>query len=412
MTQATSATPRDPASSTPEADRSLGGRNFFLVCLSHLLGYFSNSLVQPVLPLFLVGQGYGEGFVGLVLGTHNVISFSVRLLVGHLVDAGQRRLTLGASGLFLGVSSLLFLTPLTPLYFLARGISGLGWAGLNVAGAAWAGSLAPVARRAEALGYFTMAQRIGGTAAQVLGLWAVAQLGFPPVFLAAGVMGLVLFAAVQTTRQDQQRAIAADGEPLWRTLLDVRKLFAIETKALLGTGLQTLSVMTAPATTVYMPLYFKAQGIEHVELYFLAIGVTGIAGRAIVGKWADRVGRLPSVATGFAAQLVGLSLLGFSPTFFGMMLAGVIYTFGNVLSEPSLYALALDRAPANRRGAAMATYTSSFQLGSGIGAVAGGFIIERSGYEMMYRFTLVPAVAGLIWLAAYGARSRRSHAAV
>ena len=45
-----------------------------------------------------------------------------------------------------------------------------------------------------------------------------------------------------------------------------------------------------------------------MELYFLAVGLTGILGRAVVGKWADRVGRLPSVATGFAAQLLGLVL--------------------------------------------------------------------------------------------------------
>ena len=84
----TSPTTASPATSAT-ADTGLGGRNFLLVCLSHVLGYFSNSLVQPILPLFLVAQGYTEGFVGIVLGTHNVFSFSVRLLVGNLVDRSE-----------------------------------------------------------------------------------------------------------------------------------------------------------------------------------------------------------------------------------------------------------------------------------------------------------------------------------
>jgi len=83
-----------------------------------------------------------------------------------------------------------------------------------------------------------------------------------------------------------------------------------------------------------------------------------------------------------------------------------LHTLGNVCSEPSLYATALDRSPADRRGAAMATYTSAFQLGSGIGAALGGVIIERWGYEAMYRATLAPIVVGLAWIAVQGRRNR------
>jgi len=393
----------EAASPTP-ARQGLGGRAFALVCLSHLLGYFSNSLVNPVLPLFLVEQGHGESFVGLVLGAFSVVSFSVRLPVGQLVDAGHVRATLSGAGLLLGAAPLAYLVPFTPLLFVARGVHGLGWAGLNVAGSAWAAMLAPVSRRAEALGYFTMAQRIGGAAAQVLALSLVGIVGFPPVFLLAGAMGFVTAAAVQLTGRSGQehtdrRAASPDARPVWRSLLNLRSLFSIERTALLGTGLQALSIMTSPATFVYIPLYFRAQGLEHVELYFLATGVTGIAGRALVGPWADRLGRLPSVAVGFALQFAGLVLLGFTPGFWGMIAAGVLTTFGNVCSEPSLYALAIDRAGPNRRGAAMATYTSAFQLGSGVGAMIGGFIIERWAYQALYHAALVPVAVGLVWLA-------------
>lgn len=404
MTQASAPTPATDPSHAEST--SLGERNFVLVCISHVLGYFSNSLVNPVLPLFLVAQGHGESFVGLVLAAFSVVSFAVRLPTGQMVDAGKVRATLTASGVFLGIAPLAYLVPFTPLLFLARGVHGLGWACLNVAGSAWAGMLAPSARRAEALGYFTMAQRIGGTAAQVLALWLAARAGFEVVFALAGVMGFVTAAGVLFT--DPKRAfVRAGGAPgsVLRSVLNVRALFVIEKTALLGAGLQTLSIMTAPASFIYVPLYFKANDLQGIELYFLAMGVVGILGRWLVGPWADRLGRMPSVGLGFALQLAGLLMFGLQPGFEGMVAAGLLHTFGNVCSEPSLYATALDGSPTHRRGAAMATYTSAFQLGSGIGAALGGVIIERWGYEAMYRATLAPIVVGLAWIAVQARRT-------
>ena|GEM_PF-284879 len=405
--------PERPPAPAAAPIEGLGDRAFVLVCLSHVLGYFSNGLLGPTLPLYLVAQGHGEAFVGLVLAAYSTTSFSVRLLVGQLVDAGHVRATLRATGFILGLAPFAYLVPLTPVLFLTRAVHGLGWAGLNVAGSAWAGMLAPVHRRAEALGYFTMAQRIGGTAAQVLGLSIAAGMGFYPVFMLAGVVGLLVAACAQFTRPESgQAGLAATRVRLGPgDLFNLRRLFAIERGALLGAGLQTLIIMTSPAAVTYMPLYFRHQGLEHVELYFLAVGVTGIAGRALVGQWADRIGRIRSIALGFGLQFGGLALLGFASGFWPLVAGGVIYTFGNVLSEPSLYALAIDRSDPARRGAAMATYTSAFQLGSGLGAAVGGAVIQELGYEVFYRLELLPAALGLVWLAAYWRRSSATRAA-
>src|SRR5687767_12985931 len=118
-------------------------RNFLLVCVSHVLGYFGNSLLGPVLPLYLVSQGRGEFFVGIVLGAFNVVSFFARPFTGALVDSRGPRVVLRGAGLALGLAPLGYLIPLTPVLFLTRAVHGLGWAGLNVAGSVWVGALAP-----------------------------------------------------------------------------------------------------------------------------------------------------------------------------------------------------------------------------------------------------------------------------
>jgi predicted MFS family arabinose efflux permease len=78
------------------------------------------------------------------------------------------------------------------------------------------------------------------------------------------------------------------------------------------------------------------------------------------------------------------------------MLGGAVFMLGVGVAQPSLYALAADRAPSDRRGSAMATYTMGFQLGGGIGAVVWGITIEHLGYPAMYVGTLVPIAAAVV----------------
>ena len=78
-----------------------------------------------------------------------------------------------------------------------------------------------------------------------------------------------------------------------------------------------------------------------------------------------------------------------------LIAAGGLYTLGGGMSQPSLYALAADRAAPGRRGAAMATYTMGFQFGGGVGAVLWGTTIEHLGYSVSYACTVLPMLVAM-----------------
>ena len=42
-------------------------------------------------------------------------------------------------------------------------------------------------------------------------------------------------------------------------------------------------------------LYFKEIGLGGIELYFLALGATGVFSRGLIGRWADRIGRMRAI---------------------------------------------------------------------------------------------------------------------
>jgi MFS family permease len=378
-------------STTPDAPTekpSLLERNYLLVCASQGLGYSSNMMLTPLLPLYLVGQGFTASFAGLVLGVFNVVSFSTRPLMGRLVDKGYLRGLMLATGALLALASYAYFVPHAALLFLTRAVHGLGWSGLNVGGGAWVALIAPPLRLAEAISYFTLAQKVGLTVAPALGLFLYDRFGFGINALLAGTMALSIVLVAKLTRPVAPVPRAAAPGPVWRSL--------IEAGALPGAIIMTLVQLNQAPMGAFVPLYAREVGIEHVEVFFLAQGAIGIVARARLGKWSDRAGRYRSMMVGLGLQLAGSVVMLTGGDLAAIVVAGMLYSVGNGVSEPSVYAIVINSTPKERQGAAMATYTMSFQAGSGIGAVVGGLIIEHLRFTALYTWALAPAVAALV----------------
>jgi MFS family permease len=363
------------------------GRTALLNLLTQLLGYSSNMLLTPVLPLFLAAQGHGEVFIGLVISAFSVTSTPVRPFLGRISDTGRLRSTLSIAGLLLGLAPFGYIIPSAPVLFVVRGLHGLGWAGLNVAGGAWSAFLAPPVRRAEFLGYLVLAQNMGIAVGPVAGLWMTGRFGSTSVFALAGVLGLLAMAAALGTR-------SADQPPPKPAAHSVKDL--IEPGALPATLLVFLVQVNQTPMSAYIPLYFRYLQVEGRELYFLATGLVSILGLIALGRWADRLGRARAIGGGLTLQLAGLVAIALAADPLPLILGGTAYFMGYAMSQPSFYALAIDLSPKDRSGAAMATYTMAYQLGGGFGAALWGVIIELTGYRTMYALTLVPAALALV----------------
>jgi MFS family permease len=373
----------------------LWSRTFALVWLNQFLSYSSNWITLPVLPLFLARQGHSESYIGLVLAAFSVTSFTARPFFGQQVDRGKARGALAASSGCLCLAALGYLMPNAVILFISRGIHGFGWAGINAVASGWVAILAPARRRAEAIAYYTSAQAGTVVFGPVLGLAVARQFGDEAAFVLAGGVALLGVLAILSARQapESHHHDASDTEQGrgWASL--------IEPSAVPATILLGVLNIVGPASVAYIPLYFLTRGLDHPELYFLAQGLTGVVGRTLVGRLGDRVGRRRMIGIGILVQLGGFAGLATAQTLETIILAGSIVTLGNAVREPSFYALVIDRATPERRGAALATYTMGFQIGSGLGSALWGNVIQYFGYLTMFLGCLIPLIASLIMLA-------------
>jgi predicted MFS family arabinose efflux permease len=79
-----------------------------------------------------------------------------------------------------------------------------------------------------------------------------------------------------------------------------------------------------------------------------------------------------------------------------MMSCGALYFMGTAIGSARILALAMELAPPERRGRAMASFSVAFPLSNGAGALLNGFVVQLAGYHWMYWMAAVICASGLL----------------
>ncbi len=403
------ATPQGVNARPPLA--SLWTPTFLLTYGAMVLGSAHYGLLTPGLPLYVASLGYSELAVGLVLAAFSVTSFTIRPLLGYLADAWSVRGVLGASGLLLGLPAALFGLPSVWIVGAANAVRGVGWAAFNTGSNTLLAHIAPDARRGEAASWLSLFQDTTLALGPPVALWLLATGGpdsrsFGVLFLVATVAGLLVVGAAWLLPRDVARPTADVARPTVPVATPTTTSGGLarfyDRGVLLASLLLVCMVLATPSMTAFAPLYARSLGIglERVSLYYVAVGATVLVGRFTLRHVSDTYGRGPALAAGFGCGIVGLLLMASASSLLGLILGGVAFAVGQSLHQPSALALAIDRANPRRRGAAMASFTLWFQIGSGGGSLAAGALAASTGYPAMYLVATLAPLTGLAIVAA------------
>ena len=128
-------------------------------------------------------------------------------------------------------------------------------------------------------------------------------------------------------------------------------------------------------------------------------GLTSIVVRPVLGKKSDAVGRGPAIAFGLVSQLTGLALIYAAWDMTLILAGGFFVALGLAMTGSTTTALAMDLANPSSRGRSMGTFSMSFQLGAGAGALISGALADLVGLRGMYAGSIVITLAGLVLLA-------------
>ena len=365
---------------------NLLSRDFALLWVSSLLSFGSFFLLLTALPLYALELGGRESEVGLVLGVFALSAMCLRPIAGWQMDRRGRVPVLALGALIFAVASAGYaLVSSIGALLLLRVFHGAGMGFGATAGPVLAGDLAPTGRRGQAIGLQGAAQNLAAAAGPALGAAIAIAWGYGALFgVAAGAGAGAVLAALLI--REPARPPAATGRLYSPAALH---------PALLALGLHA----GYGAVISFVPLYALRTGLENPGLYFLVFALAMIAGQTVGGWASDRVGRTAVIVPGLLLLAAGLALLPLVAGW-GILASALVVGLGQGSAQPSIFALAVDRADASERGAALATVGTLLELGIGAGSILAGVIAERAGLGAMFvAMALAPLAAAALALA-------------
>ncbi|MEX2356195.1 MAG: MFS transporter, partial [Thermaerobacterales bacterium] len=371
---------------------------FIRITLTQFLLFCGFLMLLPVVPLYLSRFTSHEGVIGGTVGLFTFSAFLARIWFGPLVDlTGRRRVLLAGLLWFAACCALYAATASVLSVAVVRVLHGLGFAAAMTALGAMAADVIPPVRRGEGMGFYGSGENVAQAFMPVVGFAIVGLWGFAAVFYLSSLT--VVAAWVLAGFQPET------GTPDPSPARQKKVVFGLESQALLPAFLALVISFVSGAVFVLMPLYAIEYGMTNPGPFYTGFALSVLLLRAAAGAVADRHGAVPMIAGGLVLQGFGLAAIGFWPAAFavfmlpgGIMAGAVLMGLGIGILVPITHAVAIARSPRERWGAAGATYLAGNNLGIGLGAFLLGSLGAVVGLDIMYRWSVLGPLAGLIYL--------------
>ena len=163
----------------------------------------------------------------------------------------------------------------------------------------------------------------------------------------------------------------------------------------------SLGVWGFAAVSAFIVLSLDERGIGHGAEVFSVFAGTVVLTRIVGGGLPDRLGAAQCALGAALVEALGLFLLGVGESLpvviAGAMGMGAAFS----LLFPALSLLAVNRVPPERRGAAMGTFTASFDLGMLIGSPLVGAAAGIAGYSAAFYLACAAALACAVMTSRY-----------
>ncbi|SDK00296.1 MFS transporter [Sediminibacillus albus] len=360
-----------------KASDKIWTRDFTLICMANFFIFLGFQMTLPTIPLFVQELGGSDKLIGVITGIFTFSALVFRPYAGHALESKGRQFVymLGLAIFVLSVGSYAFIFSIVFL-FIMRMVQGIGWGFSTTATGTIATDLIPPKRRGEGMGYFGLSGNLALAFGPALGLTLAGYISFTQLFLICSALGLV---ALVLSSQIKYKKVEQSSNKSVTVKFDIFEKSAIQPSLLLF-----FITVTFGGIASFLPLYTAKAGISGIEVYFLIYAVFLMVSRTFAGRLYDAKGHVVVFLPGTLMILAAMLLLVWLPNSLVLFIAAGLYGLGFGSVQPALQAWSVDKAPANRKGMANATFFSFFDLGVGIGAMTFGQIAFLFGYRFIY----------------------------
>jgi MFS family permease len=345
-------------------------------------------ILIPTLPIYLSNKGSSEAEIGFLVGVFSVSSLVLRPFIGRaLLRIPERKFMLAGTILY-AFSSLayLFAMPFWPLFFV-RILHGIGLAFFSTASFTLIANIIPEAHRGQGLSYYHLSINFAFVLAPYFGMLLINHFNSSILFLVC--MALSLSSLFITTQLSKWQGVPLENPP-------AKKQSILSREAMPSAIIAFMVNIVWGAMIAFFPLYALSQGVSNPGLFFGVLAIMHVAGRALGGRLFDLYSREKIISPCLIAYILSMFILTFSKTLPMFILVAAVWGIGNAFLYPTLVAYALDHAKLSP-GPAMGTFTAVADLGSGMGSVIMGIILQLTNYPIMFFCLALTGIINLLY---------------
>jgi MFS family permease len=373
-------------------------RDFVLVFLAFFIFAAANHALTPTIPIYLAKLGSIESEIGVLVGIFGVSSLISRFLVGGWLLKHSEKSAMMTGTILFALGSLAFIVfrPFWP-FFAVRFMQGVAFACLDTAAFAFVVNVIPMAYRGQGLAYFMLAPNLALAVAPAFALFLINKYSFTLFFLTC--MALALGAFVFACLLKGKETVRLEG----RIPVSHNRFFdsRIVAPAIVG----FLHTFVYGAIVAFFPLYAIQNGVNNPGLFFSAVAIMIIAGRALGARMLDAWSKDKVILTFLSAAMVAMIILSFSETLPMFIVVGLLWGTGTSFVAPATMTYAFEYADSSG-GTAVGTFRALTDSGVALGPMIMGILIPLTGYRIMF---LCLAIICLINLCYFQFYVRRRH---
>lgn len=371
----------------------LWNSNYIKVMFTNFCLFFSFYLLTPLLPIYMAEQfDSSKDMIGLVLCGYSLTALFVRPFSGFIVDSfSRKRVLLFVLFLYFITFAGYIVAGSLVLFAIVRTLHGGPYGASSVANSTVAIDVLPSSRRNEGIGYYGISNNLGSAIAPSVAVLIYRythnfDILFWFAFIVAGLGFISSYMVKLPSRQPVKRNCK----------------FSLDRFFLIKGWLIALNMLFFGFCWGLMSNYVAIYGKEHLGItsgtgtYFLLLSIGLIASR-FQGSKSLREGRLVySAIVGIILATIGYTIFILWPSTIGYYGSALLIGLGNGHIWPALQNMIIGVARHDERGTANSSILTTWDLGMGLGILAGGIVAEYFGYDACFRMNVAIHLVGLL----------------
>lgn len=376
-----------------EGKEKLWNGNFVKVFTGNFLLFFAFYVIMPILPLYLRDTfDADKQMIGVVLSGYTLTALLVRPFGGYIVDSFPRKtVLLICYFIFFIFFAGYFLAWTVMLFAIVRTLHGFSFGALTVASSTMAIDVLYPSRRAEGIGYYglsnNLAMAIGPTVGLILYNYVTDFNYIFAVSLVTAGMGLAVDCAIKP----RNRSLRVDRQPI-----SLDHFFLLKGWRL-GLSMACLSFSFGVLSN-YLAIYCRDElGMSGGTGTFFMLAAVGLMVSRLIGGRSLRKGKIvQNAAFGATFSMFGYLLFATISHPVAYYSTAIIIGLGNGHMFPAYQSMFINLASNSQRGTANSTLLTSWDVGIGLGVLAGGAVAESISYHSAFMVAAAVNVAGVV----------------